>query len=96
MNQRHGLSPLPVQRRTQQQEQLSIRYKEMIKGPTLPGKGEQVRWPGSSAPRTPPPPVNLGSPPLYFIIIVIIIIIIIVVVAVAAAGAVVVVYSVFV
>lgn len=33
--------PVLVQRRTQQQEQLSIRYKEMIRCQTLPG-GEQV------------------------------------------------------
>ncbi|GLD60704.1 protein-methionine sulfoxide oxidase mical3a-like protein [Lates japonicus] len=37
------LAPVPAwrKRRTQQQEQLSIRYKEMIKCQTLPGKGEQ-------------------------------------------------------
>lgn len=33
---------LLVQRRTQQQEQLSIRYKEMINCQTLPNRGEQV------------------------------------------------------
>lgn len=33
---------LPLQRRTQQQEQLSIRYKEMVKCQTLPNGGEQV------------------------------------------------------
>lgn len=33
---------LPPQRRTQQQEQLSIRYKEMVKCQTLPNGGEQV------------------------------------------------------
>ncbi|XP_035497919.2 protein-methionine sulfoxide oxidase mical3a isoform X5 [Scophthalmus maximus] len=40
------LAPVPAwrKRRTQQQEQLSIRYKEMIKCQTLPGKGgEQAR-----------------------------------------------------
>ncbi|XP_061631246.1 protein-methionine sulfoxide oxidase mical3a isoform X8 [Phyllopteryx taeniolatus] len=37
------LAPVPAwrKRRTQQQEQLSIRYKEKIKCPTLPNKGEQ-------------------------------------------------------
>lgn len=35
-------SSLPLQRRTQQQEQLSIRYKEMVKCQTLPNGGEQV------------------------------------------------------
>lgn len=33
---------LTLQRRTQQQEQLSIRYKEMVKCQTLPIGGEQV------------------------------------------------------
>ncbi|XP_047195829.1 protein-methionine sulfoxide oxidase mical3a isoform X3 [Hippoglossus stenolepis] len=39
------LAPVPAwrKRRTQQQEQLSIRYKEMVQGQTLPGKGEQAR-----------------------------------------------------
>ncbi|XP_037623021.1 protein-methionine sulfoxide oxidase mical3a isoform X2 [Sebastes umbrosus] len=39
------LAPVPAwrKRRTQQQEQLSIRYKEMIKGQTLPKRGEQAR-----------------------------------------------------
>ncbi|XP_061631245.1 protein-methionine sulfoxide oxidase mical3a isoform X7 [Phyllopteryx taeniolatus] len=39
------LAPVPAwrKRRTQQQEQLSIRYKEKIKCPTLPNKGEQAR-----------------------------------------------------
>ncbi|XP_019118251.1 protein-methionine sulfoxide oxidase mical3a isoform X7 [Larimichthys crocea] len=38
------LAPVPAwrKRRTQQQEQLSIRYKEMIKCQTLPNRGEQV------------------------------------------------------
>ncbi|XP_029289447.1 protein-methionine sulfoxide oxidase mical3a isoform X2 [Cottoperca gobio] len=39
------LAPVPAwrKRRTQQQEQLSIRYKEMIKGQKLPNRGEQAR-----------------------------------------------------
>ncbi|KAM7002839.1 protein-methionine sulfoxide oxidase mical3a isoform 3-T3 [Tautogolabrus adspersus] len=39
------LAPVPAwrKRRTQQQEQLSIRYKEMIKCQTLPYRGEQAR-----------------------------------------------------
>ncbi|XP_061532814.1 protein-methionine sulfoxide oxidase mical3a isoform X4 [Phycodurus eques] len=39
------LAPVPAwrKRRTQQQEQLSIRYKEKIKCQTLPNKGEQAR-----------------------------------------------------
>ncbi|KAG7214910.1 hypothetical protein INR49_005185 [Caranx melampygus] len=39
------LAPVPAwrKRRTQQQEQLSIRYKEMIKCQTLPNRGEQAR-----------------------------------------------------
>ncbi|KAL6107091.1 mical3 [Pungitius sinensis] len=38
-------APVPAwrKRRTQQQEQLSIRYKEMIKGQPLPNRGEQAR-----------------------------------------------------
>ncbi|XP_054864890.1 protein-methionine sulfoxide oxidase mical3a isoform X26 [Amphiprion ocellaris] len=39
------LAPVPAwrKRRTQQQEQLSIRYKEMVKCQTLPHRGEQAR-----------------------------------------------------
>ncbi|XP_063336178.1 protein-methionine sulfoxide oxidase mical3a isoform X15 [Pelmatolapia mariae] len=39
------LAPVPAwrKRRTQQQEKLSIRYKEMIKCQTLPSRGEQAR-----------------------------------------------------
>ncbi|XP_058501711.1 protein-methionine sulfoxide oxidase mical3a isoform X20 [Solea solea] len=39
------LAPVPAwrKRRTQQQEQLSIRYKEMIKCQTLPNRGDQAR-----------------------------------------------------
>ncbi|XP_069561371.1 protein-methionine sulfoxide oxidase mical3a isoform X12 [Brachyistius frenatus] len=39
------LAPVPAwrKRRTRQQEQLSIRYKEMIKCQTLPNRGEQAR-----------------------------------------------------
>ncbi|XP_054633852.1 protein-methionine sulfoxide oxidase mical3a isoform X1 [Dunckerocampus dactyliophorus] len=39
------LAPVPAwrKRRTQQQEQLSIRYKEKLKCQTLPAKGEQAR-----------------------------------------------------
>ncbi|XP_075325531.1 protein-methionine sulfoxide oxidase mical3a isoform X15 [Odontesthes bonariensis] len=39
------LAPVPAwrKRRTQQQEKLSIRYKEMIKCQTLPNRGEQAR-----------------------------------------------------
>ncbi|KAM6937070.1 protein-methionine sulfoxide oxidase mical3a [Xenentodon cancila] len=39
------LAPVPAwrKRRTRQQEKLSIRYKEMIKCQTLPGRGEQAR-----------------------------------------------------
>lgn len=45
-------SPVLVQRRTQQQEQLSFRYREMIKCQTLPNRGEQV-W-LVALPRRPP------------------------------------------
>ncbi|KAM4734453.1 protein-methionine sulfoxide oxidase mical3a isoform 16-T19 [Anableps anableps] len=39
------LAPVPAwrKRRTQQQEKLSIRYKEMVKCQTLPSRGEQAR-----------------------------------------------------
>ncbi|XP_074487877.1 protein-methionine sulfoxide oxidase mical3a isoform X4 [Sebastes fasciatus] len=45
VNEPMRLAPVPAwrKRRTQQQEQLSIRYKEMIKGQTLPKRGEQAR-----------------------------------------------------
>ncbi|XP_041852103.1 protein-methionine sulfoxide oxidase mical3a isoform X2 [Melanotaenia boesemani] len=44
MNEPVRLAPVPAwrKRRTQQQEKLSIRYKEMIKCQTLPNRGEQV------------------------------------------------------
>ncbi|XP_077565228.1 protein-methionine sulfoxide oxidase mical3a-like [Stigmatopora nigra] len=45
------LAPVPAwrKRRTQQQEQLSIRYKEKIKCQTLPNRGEQARSVGEQA-----------------------------------------------
>ncbi|XP_039665550.1 protein-methionine sulfoxide oxidase mical3a isoform X18 [Perca fluviatilis] len=45
LNEPVRLAPVPAwrKRRTQQQEQLSIRYKEMIKCQTLPNRGEQAR-----------------------------------------------------
>ncbi|XP_057691555.1 protein-methionine sulfoxide oxidase mical3a isoform X1 [Corythoichthys intestinalis] len=50
------LAPVPAwrKRRTQQQEQLSIRYKEKIKCQTLPNRGEQARSVGDQ-------PAILGS-----------------------------------